>query len=590
MRGFTRTLFGKLMVSYLAVISMTLLIVGGSISYAFKQYAIRAKEGELLAKAKRIAALAEQMPWLVAGPAPVEILDAFDRLAGAQVWLVGPDAVIRSTSPKDAQWRGRKLSPVQVSQLLTQEPTIAYDPSPRPGRPTVIRVSVPVTTPDGRPVGAMILSAPIANVLPLVGKVNELIIYAGLLGVLCAAVIGFFLSKRISRPLGEMTGIAQDMARGEFRRRVHVTSDDEVGRLAGAFNHLAQELGRTVDALGEEKSRTDSMLASMAEGVIGVDAAGRVLLLNPSAEMLLGLPDGDDRTGQPLAELGNRAVAECFARTLDDGQVTKEEFDAGGRRLWVQVAPIRTGSGGLAGAVGILRDTSEAWRLEQMRRDFVANVSHELRTPLTSIRGFLQAIDEGVVQEPGAVRRYVKVMLQETLRLIRLTHTLLDLSRLTGTTRLAVAPVPVALAIEGALASLEPRIEEKKLGVQVDVPADLPPALADRDRLNQILINLLDNAIRFTPPGGRIAVRAQAGREGLLVSVQDTGAGIAPEDLPHIWERFYKADKSRRGGGTGLGLVIVKELVEKHGGAVEAQSRPGQGSLFRFSLPAAAPA
>ena len=257
------------------------------------------------------------------------------------------------------------------------------------------------------------------------------------------------------------------------------------------------------------------------------------------------------------------------------------------RRL-VRSSPF-TGPGGVNwGSVALPNDISSRRELEEMRRQFVANVSHELRTPLTSIRGFLQAILDGVVTDPASVRKYMRIMLAECLRLIRLSNSLLDLSRIEGgSIELYREEVELGPLVQEIFDRLLPAIDDKELKVSLGIQPGFPPLHVDRGRMAQVMLSIVDNAVRITPKGGRILVQAAVEDGRAVIRVRDTGPGIDPEELPLIWERFYKGDKSRRSGpgGTGLGLVIVKQLVEKHGGFVDVECPPEGGAVFIVSLP-----
>jgi two-component system phosphate regulon sensor histidine kinase PhoR len=261
------------------------------------------------------------------------------------------------------------------------------------------------------------------------------------------------------------------------------------------------------------------------------------------------------------------------------------------RTLQVHAVPLRLGPGE-TGVAMVLHDITALRQLEQVRTEFVANVSHELRTPLTAIQGYLETLLGGAMEDPANARRFLEVVFRHTERLGRLLNDLTDLSNIElGRVSLQLGPVSLAEVVEGTLDIIRVKADAGGVRLEARLPAELPAVQADRDRLAQILINLVDNAVKYTPPGGEVAVEATAG-EGLVeVAVRDTGVGIPPADLPRITERFYRVDRarSRELGGTGLGLAIVKHLVAAHGGALVIESRPGEGTRVRVTLPAATP-
>lgn len=351
---------------------------------------------------------------------------------------------------------------------------------------TLLTVAAPVTE-NGRVTGAVILYAPVAPISETIGRVRGLLLLAALGGIGLATLLSFFLSRNLSRPLLEMNRVAVALSRGDFREKVAVRGEDEIGTLGRSINRLSIELQQ------------------------------------------------------------------------------KQEAER---------------------------------RLEEMRQEFVANVSHELRTPLSYLQGYAEALIDEVPADQEERNRYLQVILEETLRLRRLVDELLDLSQLEkGQVRLAREPVFLPGVLERVATKVRPRAEEKGITLEVGIPPQLPAVLANEDRLEQLLFNLVDNAFRHTPRGGSVSLAAAAAGEKVEVSVRDTGDGIPPEDLPYIFERFYKVDKARtRGGegtsggeGTGLGLAIARGIVEAHGGKIEARSRPGEGTTFTFTLPVAPP-
>jgi len=325
----------------------------------------------------------------------------------------------------------------------------------------------------------------------------------------------------------------------------------------------------------------------MNEGVVATDGQGRITLANPQAKMLLGAGE-DDLTGMPVAEaLSQGAVAELFLQVVREHTACSAEVTLPeGKVLYLHVSPLRRQEEDW-GAVGIIQDVTEVRRLEQMRRDFVANVSHELRTPMTSIQGFVEALLDGMAEDAGSQERYLRVILDETTRLNRLLNDLLDLSRLeTGQVKWPMEPLRLEYVLDDVLTKLSPQLEKQGLQAETDCQENLPAVLGNRDRLQQVLINLLGNAIAFTPQGGHIKLSAVEEGASVRVSISDTGVGIHPEEQEKVWERFHKVDRARtRGlGGTGLGLAIVRQIVEAHGGKVGLKSIPGRGSTFSFTL------
>ncbi|BAS28961.1 HAMP domain-containing histidine kinase [Limnochorda pilosa] len=582
-----RTVFGKLLIHDVLLIVVTMSILASAVGYLAVDYSFSDRRRELVSQAEALSALISNGYLVRSDPETAHfLLETVDRMADARVWVVNDQGLVLLTSLSHTRWEGFRLSADELQKVRAGLVVSRVDLIPQLGEPT-FSVAAPVMA-GGRVAGAVLLHAPISGVMATVQRIRTLVLYASLLALSLALLLAFFVSRRITRPVREMTAFAQAMRQGRFDHRIEVEEEDEIGQLAKTFNHLSRELGLTIDALTREKRQRESIVQSMSEGVLAVDVRGHILLVNPQARQLLELAGGEAE-GRPAEEVLPAEWFQPFQRCLQEGMPVEGIRPTGGRTLRLRVAPI-DGGGRVEGAVGLVEDITEQRRVEQMRRDFVANVSHELRTPLTSLRGFLQAIREGVVTDPREIGRYLGVMHGETMRLIRLVNSLLDLSRIEGGQvqlhRQALALAPV---VEDVLVSMHPRMEENALRVETDIPQDLPAVWADRDRLDQILINLLENAVRYAGREGQVRVAARSLGDAVVVAVEDTGPGIPAEELPYVWDRFYKVDKARTadGSGTGLGLVIVRQLVELHGGRAWAESQPGQGSRFFFSLPQA---
>ncbi|MDR0842844.1 MAG: PAS domain-containing protein, partial [Acidobacteriota bacterium] len=366
--------------------------------------------------------------------------------------------------------------------------------------------------------------------------------------------------------------------------------DDEIADLTDTLNRTAARLEQTIDALTGEREQSAAILASMDEGVVVVDSKLRVIFCNQTFLCSVGVPAADCK-GRPIVELASRLdILPLFQRTLADGETIRGEVTAGfapPRVYAVTAAPIRSG-GVVAGVVCVLHDISEIRRLERARRDFAANVSHELRTPLTAIQGFAETLLDGALDDAGNARRFVQIIHEHALRLGRLTDDLLKLAQIeAGGPDLEPRPLAVDKILHSCAEAVRIGAGQKGLALIVGVPPELPLLCADARAIEEIVQNLLQNAIRYTPPGGRIRMEAAVRDGEMVLSVSDTGIGIAVEDQRRIFERFYRADaaRSRESGGTGLGLAIVKHLAEFHGGRVTVESEVGRGSTFRAFLP-----
>ena len=453
-----------------------------------------------------------------------------------------------------------------------------------------VYAAAPIFGPGNTIVGVVHVSAPHAWVVRQLRRTAPALATAGLLGLMAAWVIGTVFSRRLTRPLDALSRAAAQLSAGDLRSRAPVAGVDELGRLGETFNTMASRLGETIQAISTERTRVEAMIAAMTDAVVGTDRAESVLLLNRAAEDLLGV----SRRHALGRRAGDVFVAPRLAGMLHEatafGRVTAEELppgSAGDRVVEAHCAPIQAEDGSVTGAVAVLRDVTELRQTERLRRELTANVSHELRTPLTSIKGFAETLLDGAMQDEATCRRFLTIMNGETDRLVKLVDDLLDLSLLESKrVTLELKPVDVSVLVAHTVDKLKPLAQTQHLTLRQSAPPGIVIP-ADADRLEQVLTNLVDNALKYTPEGGQVEVRVATANGEVEVLVNDSGRGIRAEDLPRVFERFYRADRSRtRGsGGTGLGLAIAKHIVEAHGGRISVSSRANEGTTFKVTLP-----
>lgn len=450
----------------------------------------------------------------------------------------------------------------------------------------ILLVAVPLESKD-KVTGALVLYQDNDQLTET--DIKRWIVYSALISIFLTTIFAFFLSTRITLPLIQMKRAAEKMAQGNFSIRVPIRQRerDEIGELAISFNRMAEQLHESVEALSHEKEQLASILRSMVDGVITMDAEGRIIVVNPPAERLLASwsDEGEEENSRgslppPLREIFQTVVREEKDQTAD--------ITLHGRTWAVAMAPLYAGEQ-VRGAVAVLRDVTEQRRLDKLRKDFVANVSHELRTPLSMLQGYSEALLDEIVQSPEERNELVQVIHDETLRMGRLVRDLLNLARMeSGHISIERTKVDVPSLIKRVGRKFQGIAREQKVSLKWEIQPDLPEVYWDEDKVEQVLTNLVDNAIRHTPEGGEIWLKASPINGGKVsLMVRDTGSGIPEEDLPFIFERFYKADKARTRGqsGTGLGLAIVKHMVEAHGGTVSVDSRLGKGTTFTVKLP-----
>ncbi|MBE3587735.1 MAG: phosphate regulon sensor histidine kinase PhoR [Thermoanaerobacteraceae bacterium] len=417
-------------------------------------------------------------------------------------------------------------------------------------------------------------------------------LYSALAVVVSLSVgLAWLLYHGVVSPLNEINEAAREMARGRLDRELRIYSQDEIGELARNINNMARQLRETISIITEERNRARAILDSMADGVIALDREGHVLVINPVVEELFDLRQEECQGKNILGVIRNYDVERILQKALNKQEPISEEVKIIGpepRIFRLHATPLKGPGQETGGVVVLLRDVTERRKLDQMRTEFVANVSHELRTPLTSIRGFVETLLDGALEDPATARHFLEIMNKETERLTRLVDDMLYLSKIEE--RRVVhrwQPVDLEDIINRVVSLFRPQAREKEINLSVELPRQLPRVQGDPDLLAQVLINLVDNAVKYTPARGRVTIRAATLEDKVRVEVEDTGIGIPAESLPRIFERFYRADKarSRELGGIGVGLAIVKHIIRAHGGKIEVESTPGKGSLFSFTLP-----
>lgn len=571
------SLQARLVASYVVVVALALAAAG---AYAIRKIEQRYTRTYTLSLETQARLIAEALrPHLLAR----RDFRAVEQLAKAYEWRRGAYVGVRDPSGvKPHLGPGQPPPPPEVVQATRGQVASAqrWDEWTQEVR---IFAAAPVLE-GSRLLGVVHVSAPRLWLDRQLQQVWWAFAAAGALALAVGAFLGLRITRSVTRPLRELERGAQAISRGEYGRQVPVRGADEVGRLAEAFNRMAEQLAHTIDRIREERNRLEAVLSSLKDAVVAIGPRGEVLLANRSATELLGVPP--DALGRPLREVVRVPALVALLEQAARGHDQSEELNlAAGKVVEVTCSPIR-GDHEPAGAVAVVRDVTELRRSERLRRELVANVSHELRTPLTSIKGFVETLLAGALRDEQNSRRFLEIMEAETNRLTKLVDDLLELSRLEskGVT-FRLQPVDLAELCRAVVGRQQPRAE--RMGVRLGCSAEPAVVSADPDRVEQVVTNLVDNALKFTPEGGSIHVRVRRHGPEAWVSVEDTGRGIPPDDLPHVFERFYRADRSRTraSGGSGLGLAIAKHLVEMQGGRIWAESQPGRGSVFSFAFP-----
>lgn len=443
-----------------------------------------------------------------------------------------------------------------------------------------LSVCVPIYDSANRIQGAVFLQKSFTEIHSTTNKLNRSLFRAMLMVLPIMLLISSFSLRRVTEPLHKMGEVAVAMRGGDFEARADESQKGEIGLLARALNDLCDSLSQTIHQLRAEKGQLKQILASFSEGVAATDGVGCLTHYNAALMQMFGTVRVDTRHDL----IPDAGIWEVFDSVYQNGEAHSMRYPLpGGRMLWITISPVVTEDGERAGVVGLFKDMTDVENLERTRREYVANISHELRTPLTAMRGLLEPLIDGLVTGEEDRQRYYKIMQREVLRLSRLVTDMLQLSRLqSGTAYMEMVEVDINEVLEDIIQNYTQKCMERDISLVLETDI-LPRVLTDPDRVEQVLIILLDNALRFTPEGGSIIIRANA-FERVNISVIDTGPGISQDDIGHIFERFYTVDKSRKQGGTGLGLSIAQQIIMKLGEKIMVESEQGVGSCFTFTL------
>ncbi|MBS3938384.1 MAG: HAMP domain-containing protein [Peptococcaceae bacterium] len=558
--------------SYVVVVLLTLSVSGFLTTYLVENLVIRERLRDLTQRATRIAqSYAAGTAWLNIRTRPGGILR---EVVADEFWVVNHEGIIVASSAPMEGLVGRAL-PVDEWGRLRQGQTIVNRSTHRLLQRPYLLVGIPVRQ-RAVTVGAIYIHSPLSGIRVATAQVRRIILLSGLAGVLGSLLVSFWLSKGMIAPLKALSLATACLARADYTASIEPTGIVELDVLGAEFNALSRNLAQAVAQLGQEKEQAQSILQNMSEGVALFGVQGRVLQLNPVAASFLE----DDKNHAELSRVVERALSE------PNRALVEEEIKVGERSLLARATALSVHNE-VSKAVAVLIDISSRRQLEEARSGFVAVVSHELRTPLAHIQGYIEAIIDGVAKDEATQKEYLRIALGETLRLCRLSQDLLTLAQTdAGTLHLHRMDLPTTSFLEEVLHPW--RLLAEKRGRTLVEKLEVKGLLqADPDRLKQVLDNLLENAFAHIALGGQVAVMASEDEQAIFITVLDTGRGIPAEALPQIFERFYRVDsaRTRQIGGSGLGLSIVKELVELHGGSIAALSQVGQGTSFVITLP-----
>jgi len=503
---------------------------------------------------------------------------------GARITVIALDGTVLGDSNEDPSTMENHATRPEVKDALASGIGESTRYSTTIGE-KMMYVAVPIIEKD-EVLGIARVALPLTRVESSVNRIIISIVIAMVIAAILVIIAAWLIARMTTRPIRELTRGSQKIASGEFGHRITVGTKDESGQLADAFNEMSLNLKRLVETVSEDRAKLMSILNNMADGVILTDIEGNIVLTNKAVQKLFRIRD-ENAKAKPLIEvIREHELNDILKSCLETGQEQIVQFDSGISNKFLRAIAILVDQERQGGALVLVQDLTELKNLQTMRREMVGNISHEFRTPLAGIKAMVETLQDGATDDREATKDFLSRIEAEVDRMTQLVAELAELSRIeTGKAELKLEPMNLNSLVEEVTAQLKPQAERQNLTLEMALADDLPTTSADKARIRQVLVNLFHNAIKFNHSGGNIRVRTSHSEGSIVVEISDTGTGIAKDDLLHIFERFYKADKSRSGQGSGMGLAIAKHIVEAHGGEIKVRSEEGKGSTFSFNLP-----
>lgn len=587
-----RTIQGRLFVTYLVAMLIFVTVAGIALGATAKAWLARATLTQLTKQGRQLAPLLSEAAFSEAGAAQREqVLRLISTALQARVAIV--DAAGNVLADSGGVLRlNRRIPALLLTAALRRQQVLSETVPAANGDKLMV-----VVAPSAGGAGALVLYRQYKDLAPTAQQVRRFIAFGGLIALLITAAVSAIVARRLGGPLAVMARAANRIAQGDFGQRVEANGDDEVAQLARNFNRMSASLAELVADLKQSRAKFEAVLANIADPLIALSEANEIVFCNEAARRLFADPalTPADAVGKGVDAVVGPAVATALAAAADAAAAQSAkpaELELAGRTYQIKISPL-----GDSGRIILFPDISEIRALERSRRELVSSISHDLRTPVTSIRGYVEALVDGLAESQEEQTRYLRIIDGETRRLSRLIDDLFQLSKLdAGQITYDMGRLDLAALAATAVERMRPQADKAGVRLICDCPREQVWVRGDPDRLSQVVQNLLDNAIRYTPAGGEVSVAvaaaapapgAPASRGTALLTVSDTGVGIPATDLPHVFERFYRVEKSRRSddGGAGLGLAIAKRLVEDHGGTISVASEVGRGSRFSVALP-----
>jgi len=588
-----RKLIWQIYPSYLLIIVAALTAVALYISGALETFYLQETQRQLETHVKLFQEMLPQ-PFPPEQPPQIDALcKTFGVSLGSRITVILPSGQVIGDSMEEPSKMDNHSDRPEIQAAFANRLGISTRRSYTLNR-QMMYVALPLKNGE-QIVGAVRAALPVLSIQQTLNLIDAKIVFGGVVVALFAALISFGVAYWLNRPLEEIRKGAEQFASGHLQYRIYPSGSQELMLLADAMNQMATQLHDRIDQITQQRNELETMLASMVEAVVVVDPEERILRCNQAAGKLFDIDVNAAKHRNILEVIRNAEIQRFLKTTLHSEKPVEEliEIDFEGEQfLRAYGTLLKSGDQHIQGVLLVFHDITRLKQLENMRRDFVANVSHELKTPITAIKGFIETLQTGAMEDAKTAPRFLEIIARNANRLDTIIDDLLALSRIEQgeeTGQIALTRDDIAEILRAAITSCSPKAVEKGIAVTLDVPETLHGSV-NADLLEQAVSNLLDNALKYSGAGSTVQVQGMRENDQILISVKDTGCGIPAEHLPRLFERFYRVDKarSRNLGGTGLGLAIVKHIVQAHHGNVSVESVVGKGSVFTISLPAAA--
>ncbi|MFO7951328.1 MAG: ATP-binding protein [Bacillota bacterium] len=587
-----KSLQWKIIFIYLMLILISLQIISVYLVQSLEQYYLRNYKESLESQARLLSAFMEpgfgsdSEDWT---GNTVRLAREFGDLHDMEIKVLDGYAQIVETSGSQALV-GRRLMRDEITRAMAGHlsDNVRYDPVKEERR---YYMAYPIQQ-DQSTQGVIYLSGSLQTVDDTLSEVKTILLTGVGLVLAVSFFLGVILTRTITVPIKEVTRQANSMAQGDFSRKIDVKASDEIGHLGETFNYLTQRLNFTIDEMALEKSKVEAIINNMSEGIVALNGKGHLIQINPSARKLIGnlnlkLPALNSSGFNLLRSLIGAEATRQFIRKQQPmtAEISSHNPEC---TMQVKIAPFKVDKGKLDGTLIVLHDVTRERELTRRQEEFVADVSHELRTPLATVKSYVETLMDGAAEDEEARNRFLGVLSKETERMVSMVKDLLVLSQMDSNRvdwqkdKINVRNLVIE-AVEQAKKKLGADLAE----IYINVPENYPAVSVDRDKVMQVFTNVLNNALKYTPSEGKVIISTEAEIDFVKVLIEDTGAGISEEELPKVFERFYRVEKtrSRSFGGTGLGLSIARKVVKAHGGTIWIESTPGQGTKVYFTLP-----